>query len=162
MAVKRFPVEAGHIMLFARAVNDPNPIYHDEAYAEGTEPGRIVAPPTFVQASAQFDPEYFLRPKIDQPWFGSGREPTGRKADAAGGGPGGLHAEQEYVYHRHPSPGDVLTAETRPGKEWEKQGRRGGKLRFREAITEYRDQNGELVVTARSVGVIPEKVVDQD
>ena len=30
-----------------------------------------------------------------------------------------------------------------------------------ESITEYRDQNGELVVTARSVGVVTEKVIEQ-
>ena len=72
----------------------------------------------------------------------------------------GLHAEQEYTYHRQLNPGDVLTAEAKPGKEWEKEGRRGGTLKFTEAITEYRDQNGELVITARSVGVTTEKAVE--
>ena len=163
MAADRFPVEASHIMMFARAVNDANPIYHDEEYAKTTEVGRVIAPPTFAQSSAQFDPEYFLRPKVDEPWFGSGREATGRApGEGGGGGPAGLHAEQEFTYHRHLSPGDVLTAEMKPGKEWEKQGRRGGSLKFREGITEYRDQNGELVITARSVGVQPSKVVEQD
>jgi hypothetical protein len=51
----------------------------------------------------------------------------------------------------------VLRAETRPGKTWEKEGRRAGKLLFSETITEYRDQNDELVVTARSVGVRTER-----
>ena len=69
----------------------------------------------------------------------------------------GLHAEQHFEYHRHVQPGDVLRAETRPGKTWEKEGRRAGKLVFSETITEYRDQNGELVVTARSVGVRTER-----
>jgi hypothetical protein len=36
--------------------------------------------------------------------------------------------------------------------EWEKHGR-SGRLRFREQITEFRDEAGELVVTARSVSV---------
>ena len=49
-----------------------------------------------------------------------------------------------------------------PGKTWEKQGRRAGKLVFNEMITEYRDERGELVVTARSVGVRTEKVVEQE
>ena len=39
--------------------------------------------------------------------------------------------------------------------------KRGGKLLFSENVTEYRDQNGELVVTARGVGVRTEKVVEQ-
>ena len=29
MGTFRFPVEAGQIMLFARAVGDPNPVYSD-------------------------------------------------------------------------------------------------------------------------------------
>ena len=160
MAVEQFPVEAGHIMLFARAIGDTNQIYHDADYAQGTEPGSIIAPPTFVQASAQFNPDYHLRPKPGQPWFGSGKAPTG-VARSEGGGGGGLHAEQHYIYHRHPKPGDVLTATVKPGKTWEKQGRRSGKLIFTESITEYRDQSGELVVTSRGVGVTTERPVDQ-
>jgi hypothetical protein len=162
MAVEKFPVEASHILMFARSVGDFNEIYSDEEYAKTTEPESIIAPPTFVQASAQFDPDYFLRPKPGKPWFGSGKEPTGMKKEAgSGGGGGGLHAEQHYEYHRHPKPGDILTTTEKPGKKWEKQGKRSGKLLFSETVTEYRDQNGELVVTARSVGVQTERPVDQ-
>ena len=64
-------------MMFARSVGDDNPIYRDPEYAKGTEVGHIVAPPTFAQASAQFDPEYFLRPRPGQAWFGSGKNPSG-------------------------------------------------------------------------------------
>lgn len=175
MAVERFEVEAGHIMMFARAVGDVNQIYYDEQYARATEPGGIIAPPTFVQASAQFDPDYFLRPRIGQRWFGSGKATSGSNAPAdpadgggrgggggGGGGGTGLHAEQHYEYHRQLRPGDVLSATTKPGESWEREGRRAGKLTFSESITEYRDQNGELVITARSVGVRTERVVQQD
>lgn len=150
MAVDRFPVEAGHIMLFARSIGDKNPVY----YGDG---GEVIAPPTFVQASAQFDPDYNLRPKIGEPWFGSGKTATGVSPDAGGGVKGGLHAEQHYEYHRQLKAGDVLSATTKPGKTWEKEGKRAGKLKFAESVTEYRDQNGELVVTARSVGVQTER-----
>jgi acyl-CoA thioesterase FadM len=165
MTIERFPVEAGHVMMFARSVGDPNPIYSDAAYAAASEVGAIIAPPTFVQSSAQFDDDYPLRPKIGVPWFGSGRTPTlAREPRAGGGGKGGggtgLHAEQHYTYHRTVRVGDVLTATTRPGERWEKQGRRAGKLVFAETITEFRDQNGELVVTARGVGVRTERVVE--
>ena len=167
MAVEKFPVEASHILMFARSVGDENPIYSDSDYASGTEVGKVIAPPTFAQSSAQFDPDYFLRPKPGQPWFGSGKEPTGLKREKSGSGGGsgggvasGLHAEQHFEYHRHLSPGDVLSAEVKPGKTWEKQGKRSGKLVFNESITEYRDQNGELVITARSVGVRTERPVD--
>lgn len=173
MASDKFPVEASHILMFARAINDPNPIYADADYAAKTEAGAVIAPPTFTQASAQFDPEYFLRPKIGQPWFGSGKEPSGlqRRAPAgegSGGGArpsgaaaGGLHAEQHFEYHRPLRAGDLLTATTRPGKTWEREGKRGGKLHFSESVTEYRNQNGDLVVTARGVGVRTERVIEQ-
>ena len=166
MATKRFPVEAGHIMLFARSAGDPNPIYSDEEYAASTEVGGIIAPPTFVQASAQFDPDWPLRPKIGEPWFGSGKEPTGLTrsgGDGGGGGGGGagLHAEQHFEYHRHLKPGDVLRGVTKEGRRWEKEGRRGGKLKFMELITEFYDQDDQLVITARSVGVRTEKLPDQ-
>ena len=157
MSVEKFPIEAGHVMMFARSIGDPNKIYYDESYARSTDPGGIVAPPTFVQSSAQFDPDYFLRPKIGEEWFGSAKGPTGITRKKGGGGGGGLHAEQHYVYHRPLKVGDVLSADTKPGKTWEKEGRRGGKLMFSESVTEYRNQDGELVVTATGVGVRTEK-----
>ncbi|MDA0353170.1 MAG: MaoC family dehydratase N-terminal domain-containing protein [Chloroflexi bacterium] len=160
--VDKFPVEAGHIMLFARSVGDTNQVYYDEDYAKTTEAGGIVAPPTFVQASAQWEDDYPLRPTIGQPWFGSGKEPTGVKRESSGGGGGGgLHAEQHYEYHRHLRPGDVLHSVNKPGEKWERESKRAGTLKFSESITEYYDQNNELVITARSVGVQTERPVDQ-
>jgi|SRR5215472_31832 hypothetical protein len=153
LAQIKFPVEASHIMMFARALDDTNPVYHDAAAG-------VIAPPTFVQAVAQFDPEYHMRPKHGRPWFGSGRTASGVEGKPASSG--GLHAEQHYEYHRHPRPGDVLTVEYRQGRTWEKESRRAGKLTFRERIAEYRDQNGELVVTARSVGVTTERPVSAE
>lgn len=164
MAAKTFPIEASHILMFARSVGDENVVYTDAEAAKATEAGGIIAPPTFVQASAQFDPNYGLRPKIGQPWFGSGKNPTGAVRSGGGGGGGGgggLHAEQHYEYHQPLRAGDVLTATTTPGKTWEKEGRRSGKLVFSESVTEYRNQKGELVVTARSVGVRTERPVEQ-
>jgi hypothetical protein len=160
MPIERFPVEAGHILLFARAIGDNNPAY--QGAITGTD--AVPAPPTFVQASAQFDPEYFLRPQPGKKWFGSGKNATGLTKESGGGGGGGgggLHAEQHYTYHRPLRAGEVLAGATFPGKTWEKHGRRGGKLVFSESITEYRDPAGELVVTARGVGVRTEKVVEQ-
>ena len=171
MAVEKFPIEAGHILMFARSVGDDNEIYADPEYARASEPGAVIAPPTFMQASAQFDPEYFLRPHLGKTWFGSGKNPSGLQKEPSGeasgdgekksNGPGGLHAEQHFEYHRHPQAGDVLTATAKQGKRWEKEGRRSGKLLFTESIVEYHDQNGELVVTARGVGVTTERPVDQ-
>lgn len=165
MAIDKFAVEASHIMMFARAVGDDNPIYYDADYAAGTEPASIIAPPTFAQSSAQFDEDYFLRPKVGKDWFGSGGEPSGikrekKKGEGSGAAAGGLHAEQRFDYHRQLKPGDVLSATVKPGKSWEKESKRAGKMKFSETITEYRDQQGELVITATGVGVTTEKVIE--
>lgn len=161
MTAERFPVEAGHILMFARAIGDPNPVYRDEEAATAGDTGGIIAPPTFVEASAQFDSDYPLRPTIGRPWFGSGREPTDpRVSEPADASWAALHAEQRYDYHRPIRPGDVLGAVSRRGESWERQGRRGGLLRFEETITEYRDERGNLVVTARSVEVLTEHAID--
>ena len=168
MSEFKFPVDASQIMLFARAVGDKNPIYYDEDYAKGTESGGIVAPPTFVQASSQYDPKFPLRPTIGEPWFGSGKTATGIKPKAKseeGSGSGNsarlLHAEQKYLYHKAIRPGDQLTVSTRRGESWEKEGKRGGAMSFSETITEYRDSDDELVVTVISVGVTTGKAVTQ-
>ncbi len=162
MAVERFPVEAGQIQQFARALGDANPIYFDEAYARGTEVGGLLAPPTFSQASQHFDPEFPLRPRPGKPWFGSAAEDKG-----PGGAPGtegggiGLYAEHRFVYHRQLRPGDVLHTRQHPGQSWEKQGRRGGKLLFREYVTEFVDAQGGLVLESIVVGVTTEKPVGE-
>ena len=147
MIAERFPVEAGHVMMFARAIGDDNPVYRDPESKAAAELGGLIAPPTFAVASAQWDPDYPLRPKPGQKWYGSGAGPGTMPA-----GGSGLHAEQHYTYHRTVRVGDVLSSSTRPGRTWEKTGR-SGRLLFSERIIEFRDQDGELVVTARSVGV---------
>jgi hypothetical protein len=149
VAAIKMPIEASHVMMFARAIGETNP-----AYLNGE-----AVPPTFLQAVAQFDPDYYLRPKPGQAWFGSGATPSGVEGKAPSSG--GLHAEQHFEYLRPVRPGDVLSVEYIPGKTWEKESRRAGKLTFRERIAEYRDQSGALVCRATSVGVTTERPVEQ-
>jgi len=155
----KMPVEATHIMMFARSIGDDNPIYYDDDYAKKSDVGHIIAPPTFPRAVSQFDPDYHLRPKNGVKWFGSGKNPTGLDGPAPSSG--GLHAEQHFEYHRQLKPGDQLTVTTKLGETWEKQSKRAGKLMFAEKIQEYRDQNGELVITSRAVSVKTERPVEQ-
>jgi acyl dehydratase len=158
VTIAAFPIEFGHIMMFARSIGDDNPAFNDPAKAEELPVGGIIAPPTFVQASAQFDSDYALRPKPGEPWLGSGKEPTGVAAEKGGGG--FLHAEQHYEYHQPIRAGDVLTVRKEPGGTWQKEGRRGGKLTFSEGFTRYYNQHGQLVLTARGVGVRTERPAD--
>ena len=141
MPVEKFPIEAGHVLMFRRAVGYPD-------LEDGLDLAEIeYAPPTFVQAAAHFDPDWKLRPNRRTPWWGSAKEPGTPPA-----GSGGLHAEQHFTYHRPVRVGDVLSATERDGDTWVKQGR-SGTLTFSEHITEFRDQHGELVVTVRGVAV---------
>ncbi len=149
-----FPVDRSAVMLFARALGDIRPEFSDPDNPATRAVGGIVVPPTFVQSSAHWEPNYALdltRPgRAERPASGGGGGGLGR----------GLHAEQHYEYHHPIHAGDTLTVTSRPGERWEKQGRRGGKLLFSESITEYTNQDGVLCVTARSVGVQTEKAVE--
>jgi len=161
MAEFEFPVDRSAILAFAAALGETNPIYWDEAHAAKTPLGAVIAPPTFAVASAHWNPHHALRGIRRIPAAAPGRE--ARPSESAGDGASllrVLHGEQRFVYHQPIRAGMRLRVSTRAGKSWEKQGKRGGKLRFSETITEYRDEAGELVVTATSVGVVTEKAVE--
>lgn len=162
-----FPVDLTSIMLFASAIGETNPIYYDEAYAAKTPLGRVIAPPSFASAGAHWDPDYFLKGVRKIPPSKPRPKPAPAASGGASGGGGGggglarvLHGEQRFVYHKPMSPGMRLTVTQHPGKSWEKEGRRGGTMRFSETITEYRDENGDLVTTAISVGIVTGKAVE--
>jgi acyl-CoA thioesterase FadM len=136
MVPSRFTVEQGHVLMFGRAVGDTLPGRTDLAALDPHAP----VPPTFVAASALHDPEHMR-----------GLRPTGPLAAQAGDGGGGavLHAEQHFEYHAAVRVGDVLTVERTDGRTWEKESRHGGRLRFREILTDYRRPDGALSVQAR-------------
>lgn len=157
MAAKRFPVEATHIMMFARAIGDLNPVYTDPDSPEAAAMGGVIAPPTFVMAGAQFDPDNVLIPKPGEPWFGSAKEPTGVTQRES---TGRLHAEQHFEYHRPLHAGEVLTTVERDGETWTKESKRGGILTFEEKFVDYVSvADGQPVVTARFVSVLPSQAV---
>ena len=160
----RFPVDLTSIMLFASALGETNPIYYDEDWARQTPLGGVIAPPTFSIASSHWDPDYPLRGIRKIPARPPAAEQA-KPAEKSGGGGGGgltrlLHGEQRFEYHKPLQPGMRLEVSSRLGRSWEKQGRRGGTMKFSETITELRDQDGELVVTQISVGIITGKAVE--
>jgi acyl dehydratase len=159
MAIERFPVEASHILMFARAIGDENPVYTDSASDAAVVFGGVIAPPTFTMAGTQFDPDAMLRPKPGEPWFGSGKEPSGATVARTGR----LHAEQHFEYHRPLVAGEILTVIERAGETWEKESKRGGSLVFEEKFTDYVSAaTGDVVVTARMVTVVPSQIIKQD
>jgi hypothetical protein len=164
----RFHVDRTAILTFASALGETNPIYWDEDHAGRTPLAGVIAPPTFAAAAAHWDPIYGLRGvrRIPAPPEAAAKPaaPDGGAGDASGGAPGGmariLHAEQRYEYHQPLRPGMTLTVTQRPGARWEKQGRRGGTLHFSESVSEFRDDEGRLVMTATSVGVRTSQAVE--
>jgi acyl dehydratase len=133
----QFPIERGMVMLFARAIGDPNPIYYDEEYAARSQLLGPVAPPTFARAVVHFDPDHYDRMR-----------PPGVSASARV-----VAAECHFEYGVPVRVGEVLEVSSRFGAQWAKEGRRGGALHFFEIISDFRNQAGELAVTVRRVSV---------
>ncbi len=160
-----FHVDLTSIMLFASALGETNPIYYDEAYAAETPLGGVIAPPSFAIASAHWNPRHVFRGVRQIP--AAPAESVAESAGDSGAASGGenlarvLHGEQRFRYHQPVRPGMTLRVISHRGKSWSKEGRRGGTLHFSEAISEYRDEKGELVITATSVGITTSKVVEE-
>jgi acyl dehydratase len=159
----RFPVDRTTILNFAGALGETNRVYWDEEWARATGVGGVIAPPTFTAAAAHWNPSNVFKgvKRIPAP------PAAGARPEGAGRGAGGganvarvLHGEMRFEYHKPIRPGMTLTASGRPGRSWDKEGKRGGRMRFSESVTEFRDERGELVVTATSVGIVTEKAVE--
>lgn len=139
------PVERGKVHEFADAILDEHPHYHDaEAAADAGLPG-VVAPPTFAMATALFsEADAELPPEL-----------------AALDMRFALHGAQEFVFERPVFAGDLLRGEPGEVKAYEKKGRRGGRMKFVEAETVYRDQQGEIVLRTRTTAIQTEGVVQE-
>lgn len=159
--VARFPVEEGHIQLFARAIGDPNPIYFDNGHAQASALQGIIAPPTFSEAGNHFDEGWPFRPRWGRPELEPGATPTGAERLGIDRGTA-MHAETHFVYHRLVRPGMVLSVSARSGRQWTKRGARAGRLEFGETISKYYDQEGELVLECMTVVLQTERKVSSD
>lgn len=115
------PIERGKVMEFARATQSKNPAYSD------ADP---VIPPTFLTTAGMvWEPR-------DQSAMASLDIDLRRV----------LHGEEEYVFHGPPPrAGQTLTVSSRLGEQWEKEGKRGGTMKFARIVREYRDESGTLV-----------------
>jgi hypothetical protein len=142
MGTCTFRVEAGHVLVFARAVGD-------EDLADGLPTPGTVVPATFPSAAAQFDPTHMR-----------GLRASGALADTTSRiGGSVLHAEQDFEYFEPVRVGDELTVTEYENATWRKHSRRAGDLIFREIRKDYRDAEGELVLRSRMVLVETEFVV---
>ncbi len=140
-------VERGPVAKFAAAVHNGSPVYADQAAAAAAGFAAIPVPPTFAFSAIQ----YWGAFPEEQP-----ADPTGGSnplAEIMGGllSKGGmiLHGEQEFIYHRPVVVGDVLSCEGKVTDLYSKESSSGKVMTFLVTEDEYRDEQGELVLTSR-------------
>jgi hypothetical protein len=119
------PIERGKVREFARAAKSRNPEY------EGID---AVIPPTFLTTAGNL--------------WAAGTHPAAELGFDLGRV---LHGEEEFEFFGPPPKvGQILTASTRLAEQWNKEGKRGGRMRFAKIVTEYLDESGELVAAQRT------------
>lgn len=120
------PIEHGKIREFARAV---------KAEAAAYEARDAVVPPTFLTTAS-----FFWNPNSDALSTELGFDMARI-----------LHGEESYRYFGPPPRvGDRLTVSARIEDRYERQGGRGGTMRFATVVHDFRDAAGQLVAQQRS------------
>jgi hypothetical protein len=131
-----FSVEKGKIKEFADAIFDTNDIFRKEKVASNAGFSGIPAPLTFTEIF-RFErarlPEYEPDKYFDRQLA--------------------LHGSQEYEYNRNPVAGETLTAQRTLKEFYSKQGS-SGELIFGIFKTDYRDEEGELIVRSQKTRII--------
>ena len=126
------PVTEDHVKRFAAAVGeDDNPLFFDAQAAQEIGLPGILAPPTFTTT------QIFQVPRDER------ERRLGANLDYARV----LHGEQEFVYQRLPAAGETLKGTMRISKDFEKEGKRGGSMRFVTYETKFTDAGDDEVLT---------------
>jgi len=127
------PVELDHVRNFARAVGEDNPVFFDAEAAEQHGFPNVVAPPTFTTT------QIFPVPREERERRLGANLDYGRV----------LHGEQEFVYRRLPVAGETLQGRMSISRDFTKEGKRGGSMRFVTYESVFTDEAGDEVLTAR-------------
>lgn len=126
------PIERGKIVEFAQAVGEENIVFYDPEQARLQGFPDVVAPPTFT---------------VTQIWQVS-REEREARLGANLDYSRVLHGEQEFVYKRLPVAGETLKGEMKISRDFTKEGKRGGSMRFVTYETRFTDSSGDDVLTS--------------
>jgi acyl dehydratase len=129
----QLPVDREAIKEFALAVGEDNPIFFDPDAAKQAGLPDVAAPPTFTAR------QIFPIPRQER------EQRLGANLDYKRV----LHGEQEFLYKRLPVAGETLTGKMRIAKDFTKEGKRGGNMRFVTYESQFIDTEGEEVLTAR-------------
>ena len=115
-------IERGAILQFGNAIEDPNPLWTDEAKARPTRYGGLIAPPTFFRSLMAIS--------------------------SAGLPPRMLHAGTEWEYLEPVRAGDTITVTDKIASAQERDLRVGRSLFIITEIS-YKNQFGQLVATQK-------------
>jgi len=126
------PIERERIRGFALAVGEDNPIFFETEAARAHGFPDVVAPPTFTVT------QIWQIPREER------EERLGANLDYGRV----LHGEQEFVIKRLPVVGETLNGAMRIAKDFKKEGKRGGTMRFVTYETRFTDADGDEVMTA--------------
>lgn len=127
-------VEAGKIRLFCKAIGEENPIYVDEEAAKKAGYRAIPAPPTYLTAVTNDDPDKGGLLRLLNVDIGLI-----------------LHGEQHFEYFAPVVVGDVVTCQEKVVDIYDK---KGGALWFVVQEMEMKDQAGKLLAKGRGVTVV--------
>jgi acyl dehydratase len=144
--VRVFEVEKEPIRRFADAVGDPNPLYRDEEYARSSRYGSIIAPPGFISSP------WFSQPKSGTPSSSAREELRDALRKAGYTNPAAVDAGIEYEFFCPVRAGDTIAFTSTIKDVVEREGKTG-KMAFITTETNYTNQNGDLVATARGTAI---------
>lgn len=123
-----YEIEKGMIKQFARAIDDPNPLWQDEEYARKSKYGGLIAPPALVIALGWSD-----------------FQADGPRSRA------GLHGSTELEYYQPIRAGDTITITNTLIDAQEKDSQRLGKMAVFTYERTYKNQRQEVVAKCRQL-----------
>src|SRR3954469_12683632 len=146
LAPSTIVIERGPASNFAKAVKDDNPIFQDPRAAKEAGFDNIPIPPTYGFAFANWGQFVEQQPEDGS---GGGQNPVMQViGNLMKTGGLILHGEQAFTYHAPVVAGDTLSASGKISDVYEKTSSNGKVMTFISSENEYRNQRGELVLTA--------------
>jgi acyl dehydratase len=125
-----YEIEKGMIQRFVQAIDDPNPLWQDEEYAQKSQYGGIIAPPTFIPIIGFEQIQQQVSQLIPHRTV--------------------LHAATELECYQPLRPGEVVTVTTKIANIRQRQGKMG-KMAFITFENTYKNQRQELVARCRQM-----------
>ena len=133
---------AASFRYFALALQDDNPIYHDQNYAAASRHGGVIAPPTLVCETNQI-----VRQKPNADGY------IGHHWDLPIGNGRFIRGGNEYEFHQPVRPDDRVDVTWTLLDIYERPSKQNGRLVFVISEARYVNQRGELLATNRETNI---------